>query len=120
MRTDSSPSRTSSSEMPDCSTRSISVLILRKSIAPSLGMLFSVLRKTLMRSAQRKLVTQCATAGNHAQGDVRSIRMFAERLAGVHVRQMTFDEREGDSEHRVAPCEAGVRLGTGLDQDRAE
>ena len=43
--------------------------------------------------------------------------MVAERLAGEHVGQMDFDERDRHPRQRIAQGHAGMRAGTRVDQD---
>ena len=45
------------------------------------------------------------------------IRVAAERLARVHVRQVHFDERDRDRRQRVAQRDAGMRERARVDQD---
>src|SRR5688572_30486231 len=93
MRTDSSPSLTSSSAIPDCSSNSISVLILRRSMASSVS------RGELgMRGLQRQAVALGPEADDHAPRDVGEIGVAAKGFAPVGVGQVDLDERDRDRE----------------------
>src|SRR5690348_6765393 len=108
-RTDSSPSLISISARLDSSSRSISFLILRRSMA------FLLVRKRECWSKARSAIrepgdgrVQCvavavgAEAGDHADGEIAEVAGAAERLAGVRVRQVDLDEGDGDRGERVA------------------
>src|SRR5690606_40391850 len=100
MRTFSSPSVTSSSEMPDSWTRSISFLSLRKSILVSVrgvrlrrSRVVSVFGDAGQGVVERGHVAVGAQAADHAHGAIGKVRVVAESLAGVDVRQVDFDVR---------------------------
>src|ERR1700754_2525861 len=70
IRTFSSPSVISSSAMPDCCTRSIRVLSLRKSM--------SVLAGVIQRESKCEAVTAGAQAGHDPDSEVAQVRAPAE------------------------------------------
>src|SRR3954468_19415919 len=113
MRTLPSASVISSSEMLDSDTRSTKVLSLRMSMMErSPGKDVSCERRSWRRSArgglaalgsarqgelQRQAVALGAEADDHAFGKIGKIGMVPERLAPVDVREVHFDERDGDA-----------------------
>src|SRR5438309_7190213 len=116
-RSASPPSLISISAMPDTSSNSMSFLIFRMSMP---GMppkeSESGRRRTsggggepLRGGAHGRLVTERAQPGDDPDRDVREIGMPAERLAGVRVGQVHFDERHTGAEDGVAQRDAGVR-----------
>src|ERR1700739_2968489 len=113
MRTASSPSLISISEMPDSSSSSMSFLIFRMSM-PGLpprerrGPCASGRRsEPLCGGAHGDLVAKGAEAADHADGDVGEIRVASERLTGMRVGEMHLDERQAGGEDRVPPGDAG-------------
>src|SRR5665647_705008 len=106
MRTLSSPSVISISPMPDSWTRSMSFFSFLRSMKPFLarcaGHGGGLLANGAQGGLQRELVAQGAEAADHAGRDVREIRVLAERLAGVDVGQVHFDEGNPDAGQRVA------------------
>src|SRR5438876_1104207 len=104
MRTFSSPSVISISPIPDSWTRSFS---FRRSIAS--------LRSTRLLvhgphcRLQRQFVHDGSEAGDDARGQIREVRMVAERLACVDVGQVYFDERHLHGCQRVAQRDARMR-----------
>src|SRR5690606_17358245 len=118
MRTASSPSLISISAMPDSSSSSISFFTLRISMrAPEEG--GSSGRGEGRGEArgggtQGKFIAQRPETDDLADGDVREIRVAAECLARVHVRQVHFDERQADAEDGIAQGDAGVRECAGV------
>src|SRR5271154_6182021 len=112
MRTDSSPSDISSSEMPDSSSNSISFFTLRISIREPLeNLVFLGLGQARDGGLERELVADRAQSINAAGCDIGQIRVMPICLAGEYVAQMNFDERHADREERIAQCDAGMREG---------
>ncbi len=58
-----------------------------------------------------------AEAANDADGDGGKMRMMAERLARVDVREMHFDKRDGHRAECVAQGDAGVGVTRRIDDD---
>src|SRR3990167_6787985 len=54
---------------------------------------------------------------DHAFGEVGEIRMVPEGLAPVNVRQVHFNEGQGDAREGIAQGHAGVRESPGIDDD---
>src|ERR1700686_4573819 len=94
MRTDSSPSEISSSEMPDSSSSSISFFTLRISFREPLeeSMVLNVCQAGAC-GLERQLVADGTQSENAADRDVGQIRMLSKNLAREHVAQVNFDER---------------------------
>src|SRR5688572_666153 len=115
MRTRSSPSVISISPIPDSWTRSISFFSLRRSIGPRL--LSRGLAKRPHRGCQRQLVSVRAQPADHPTGDVGEVRVLAEGLACVHVREVDFYEGDRRRGQRVAQGDAGVRISRRIDDD---
>src|SRR5690606_28537503 len=114
MRTASSPSLISISAMPDSSSSSISFFTLRISMrAPEEGG-SSGRGEARGSGTQGKFIAQRPETDDLADGDVREIRVAAECLARVHVRQVHFDERQSDAEDGIAQGDAGVRECAGV------
>src|SRR6202046_2877859 len=109
MRTDSSPSEISSSEMPDSSSSSISFFTLRMSIRDPL-------EESLMLGGDqsgacalaRQLVADGSQSDDAADSDVGQIRVLPKTLAREHVAQMNFDEGQLDREKGIAQGDAGM------------
>src|SRR6185312_8087754 len=109
MRTDSSPSEISSSEMPDSSSSSISFFTLRISIRePLCEFWFLRVSQAGACGDERKLVAQGSQSDDAADRDVGQIRTMSKFLARKQVAQMNFDERYRDPEKGVAQGNAGV------------
>src|SRR4030042_823562 len=110
MRTFSSPSVISSSEVPESSTRSMSFFsFLRSMGSPVLEVVQCVF--------QRKVVTVRAQTGHHADSEAGKIRMMAEGFARVYVGKMNFNERNGGGRQRIAQRDAGVGVARRVDDD---
>src|SRR5690554_4082312 len=118
MRTFSSPSVTSSSEMPDSWTRSISFLSLRKSMLvsgmgrpahcagrPGIG--GSTISEAQQREFECGQVAVGSESADHAGGAIGEIRVLTEGLARVDVRQVNLHVGDVDGGERVAQGDAG-------------
>src|SRR4030065_2015474 len=113
MRTFSSPSVISSSEMPEASTRSMSFFSFLRSMGrPVL--------EVAQRVFQRQFVTVRAQTGHHADGEVGKMRMMAEGFACVYVGKMNFNERNGGGRQRIAQRNAGVGVARRVDNDEVD
>ena len=55
-----------------------------------------------------------------AFGNIRQVGVVAERLAGVHVRQMHLDKGNVDTGWGVAQSNTGVGEGGGVDDDKVD
>ena len=64
-----------------------------------------------------QLVPVGAQSGDQAGRDVCEVRVMAEWLAALQVRQVDLDERDLHCEQRVAQSDAGMREGAGIDYD---
>src|SRR6516165_2601959 len=126
MRTASSPSLVSISAMPDSSSSSISFLIFRMSMQdypPREPKTLTPLAvsgcagEPQRRGAHRRFVAECTEAADHTDRDVREIRLPAERLAGVRVRQMHLDEWQASGQDRIAQGNARVRESPRVDDE---
>lgn len=69
------------------------------------------------RGGQCQRVAERAEAADHADGLVAEIAGVAERLAGVRVGQVHFDEGDRHRRQCVADRDAGMGEGGGIDQD---
>src|SRR5690606_17191257 len=117
-RTLSSPSLISISARLDSSSRSMSFLILRRS------MMASVLQKggrsarqARERSVQGVAVAVGAEPADHADRLVAGVAVLAEGFAGGRVGQVDLDERDRHRRQRVAQGDGGMGEGGGVDQD---
>src|ERR1700691_2337312 len=116
MRTDSSPSEISSSEMPDSSSSSINFFTLRMSIREPLSVsLVLGVAQTGAYGFERELVADGPQSENAANRDVRQIRMLPIPFTGEQIAQMYLDERYTHPEKRVAQGNAGVRVARRID-----
>src|SRR5688572_31767781 len=115
-RTDSSPSLISISARFDSSRRSMSFLILRRSMAGLWSML-GRRGQTLQRGLEREAVAGRAEAGDHAHGEVAEVTGAAEGLARVGVGQVDFDERQADRGQGIAQRYRGVGEPGGVHQE---
>src|ERR1700730_14205368 len=88
MRTDSSPSEISSSEMPDSSSSSINFFTLRISIREPLqaSLIFGV-GQACACGFERQLVADGSQSDNAADRDVGKIGMLSKTLPRKHVAQ---------------------------------
>ena len=62
-------------------------------------------------------VTVDTESTNHAHSDIGQIGVFAKILAGIHIRQMNFDEWQAGGEEGVAYRDTGVGIGSRVDND---
>src|ERR1700704_5947965 len=114
MRTDSSPSEISSSEMPDSSSSSINFFTLRISIREPLRNIVLGLGQARDGGFERKLVADRPQSINAADCNVGQIRVMPESLAREHIAQVNFNERQGHREKGVAQRDTGVGECTGI------
>src|SRR6185437_3559711 len=139
-RTTSSPSLISSSARWDSSSKSISFLILRKSIGSAFGQSCHLRwlelsgigagrspcsdrggprsLQALDRRFQRQPVAGAPETADHAKCQVGEVRMVAEWLASEHVGQVHLDERYGYRRKSVAQRDAGMGEGAGIAKDQ--
>src|SRR3981081_806108 len=97
MRTDSSPSEISSSEIPDSSSNSINFFTLRISIREPLEKsLVLAVGQTGACGFERELIADGSQSENAADRDVGQIGMLSKSLACEHVAAMHLDERTAD------------------------
>src|SRR5690606_27049738 len=119
MRTDSSPSRISSSSMPDSSSSSISFLTLRISIdyfrpvrylgcCRLCGSGTLCLCQLCHGRLQRQAITVRSQPHDHASGDIGEIGVVTECLAPVDVGKMHFDKRNAHAKQCIAQRDAGM------------
>ena len=66
---------------------------------------------------QREFVAVGTETGDDADCEIGEIRLTAERLACVHVRQVNFDERNRHRSERVAQRYTRMREAGRIDQD---
>src|SRR4249919_747367 len=132
-RTDSSPSLISSSARFDFSSRSISALILRRSMQASswdekgvggskagrnvVARAVRTRRLQAQGAFERVAVAFGAETADHRAGQVAEVAVLAERLAGMRVGQVDFDEGDLHRRQRIAHRHAGVGEGGRVDQD---
>src|ERR1700730_2695667 len=114
MRTDSSPSEISSSEIPDSSSSSINFFTLRISIREPLEESL-VSGQAGACGFERELVADGSQSDDAADRDVGQIRMVSKSFACEHVAEMHFDERYGHREEGVAQGNTGVRVAAWVD-----
>src|SRR5688572_24651069 len=112
MRTASSPSLISISEMPDSSSSSISFFTLRMSIGVSRENSCSAFGEARGDGTQGEFITQRAQAHDLAHGDVGKIRVPAEGFPRMHIGKVDFDERQADAQDGVAQRDAAVGEGS--------
>jgi hypothetical protein len=74
--------------------------------------------KRFDRGFQRQPIAVAAEAADHADRDVRQVRVVPERLARVHVGQVHFDEGDRHRGQRVAQGNAGMGERAGVEQDQ--
>src|SRR5260370_1453001 len=116
MRTDSSPSEISSSEIPDSSSSSINFFTLRISIRDPLEeSLVLGVGQAGARGFERELIADGSQSDDAADSDVGQIRMLSKSFACEHVAEMHFDERHGHREEGVAQGNTGVRVAGWID-----
>src|ERR1043166_1208783 len=117
MRTFSSPSVISSSAIPDCSTRSISFLSLRKSIGNALPEMTRPLPARLKRVLERQFVAHGAETADNPDRYIGKVRTLAERLPGEHVGDVYFHERKLNRAQRIPQRNAGMGKAGRIDDD---
>src|SRR5260221_879531 len=116
MRTDSSPSEISSSDMPDSSSNSINFFTLRISIREPLeeSLVLGVCQAGAC-GVERKSIADGSQAEDAADRDVGQIGMLSKTLACEHVAQMHFDKRYRHRQKGVAQGNTGVRIARRID-----
>src|SRR5713226_1941985 len=116
MRTDSSPSEISSSEMPDSSSSSINFFTLRISIREPLeeSLVLSVGQAGAC-GFERELIADGSQSDDAADRDVGQIRMVLKSFACEHVAEMHLDERHRHREEGGAQGNTGVRVAGWID-----
>src|SRR5882724_5674736 len=111
MRTDSSPSEISSSEIPDSSSSSINFFTLRMSIREPLEeSLVLGVGQAGARGFERELIADGSQSDDAADRDVGQIRVVPKSFACEHVAEMHFDEGHGHREEGIAQGDTGVRV----------
>src|SRR5712672_4521353 len=96
VRTDSSPSEISSSEIPDSSSNSINFFTLRISIREPLEeSLVLGVGQAGACGIERELIADGPQSDDAADRDVGQIRVVAKSFACEHVAEMHLDERYG-------------------------
>jgi len=63
------------------------------------------------------LVTKLAQTTDHADGDIREVRMVAKSLALMNIRQMDFDTRQRHTGQGIANCHAGMGISACVNHD---
>src|SRR5689334_4922498 len=91
-RTDSSPSLISISARLDSSSRSMSFLILRRSMRSPIPCALCL--EPCKRGLECVAVAVGAESGHDADRQVAEVRLAAERFARVRIRQVHLDERD--------------------------
>jgi hypothetical protein len=69
---------------------------------------------------QRQFVALGAKTGDNADGDIRKIRMGAERLPPVDIRQMYLDEGDGHRRQGITQGNTGMGIGGRVDDNEAD
>src|SRR5690348_7759635 len=76
--------------------------------------------KLARQPAQRELVAVCAQSDDDADGRRSEHRVPPFGLAGIHVRHMYLDERNGNRAQRIANGETAVRVRPRVDDDAVD
>src|SRR5690625_51657 len=123
MRTDSSPSLISISSILESSSSSISFLTLRMSIITLWLQSFSVrpalgLVQPRHAGIQSQQVAPGTKAQHHADGDVGKVAEPAEGFTLVHIGEVHFNEGEVGCQQGIPERDAGVRIGSRVEQDQ--
>src|ERR1039457_2817012 len=116
MRTDSSPSEISSSEIPDSSSSSINFFTLRMSIREPLEV-SSILScgQACAGRFERKFVSDGPKSEYATDREVGQIGVMPELLAREYVAEVNLDERYGCCQKCIAQRDAGVRIRARID-----
>src|SRR5271166_2166474 len=118
MRTDSSPSEISSSEMPDSSSSSISFFTFRISIRELLeeAVVLSF-AQAQCGGFERQLVAERTQPENASDCDIREIGSVPKLFARENVAEVDLDEWNGNAQQRIPQCNTRMSQSARIDQD---